>query len=120
MLDSARGAMRALLEDREQMQKVLDDPALVKSTVEEALRMFPAFAHFARTATRDTELGGQPIKKGDRLYRIDPVPFQLEVNTRQAQIDEIWVGILSRSRSNSSSTSWGVPGDTRMNSARYT
>jgi multidrug efflux system membrane fusion protein len=30
----------------------------------------------------------QPIKKGDRLYKIDPVPFQLEVNTRQAQIEE--------------------------------
>lgn len=30
----------------------------------------------------------QPIKKGDRIYKIDPVPFQLEVNTRQAQIEE--------------------------------
>jgi multidrug efflux system membrane fusion protein len=30
----------------------------------------------------------QAVKKGDRLYRIDPVPFQLEINTRQAQIDE--------------------------------
>jgi len=30
----------------------------------------------------------QPIKKGDRIYKIDPTPFQLEVNTRQAQIDE--------------------------------
>jgi multidrug efflux system membrane fusion protein len=30
----------------------------------------------------------QPIRKGDRLYKIDPTPFQLEVNTRQAQIEE--------------------------------
>jgi multidrug efflux system membrane fusion protein len=30
----------------------------------------------------------QQIKKGDKLYKIDPVPFQLEVNTRQAQIEE--------------------------------
>ena len=30
----------------------------------------------------------QPIKKGDRIYKIDPTPFQLEVNTRQAQIEE--------------------------------
>ena len=28
------------------------------------------------------------IKKGDKLYKIDPVPFQLEVNQRQAQIEE--------------------------------
>ena len=30
----------------------------------------------------------QAIKKGDKIYKIDPVPFQLEVNTRQAQIEE--------------------------------
>src|SRR5262249_8367736 len=29
-----------------------------------------------------------PIKKGDRLVSIAPVPFQLEVNQRQAQVDE--------------------------------
>ena len=29
--------------------------------------MFPAFAHFRRTATKDTELGGCPIKKGDKV-----------------------------------------------------
>jgi cytochrome P450 len=59
--------MRALLEDSEQRRLVVDDPALVPSLVEEALRMFPAFAHFARTATRDTELGGKPIREGDKV-----------------------------------------------------
>ena len=29
--------------------------------------MFPAFAHFGRTATRDTELRGQQIKQGDKV-----------------------------------------------------
>ena len=29
--------------------------------------MFPAFAHFRRTATRDTELGGQPIRTGEKV-----------------------------------------------------
>ncbi len=29
--------------------------------------MFPAFAHFARTATCDTELAGQPIRQGEKL-----------------------------------------------------
>ena len=29
--------------------------------------MFPAFAHFRRTATKDTELLGQPIAKGDKV-----------------------------------------------------
>ena len=60
-------AMRALLEDERQRQMLLDDPSLVPGTVEEALRMFPAFAHFRRTATKDTELLGQPIKEGDKV-----------------------------------------------------
>ena len=33
-------------------------------------------------------IDNQAIKKGDRIYKIDPTPFQLEVNTRQAQIEE--------------------------------
>ncbi|MBK8294627.1 MAG: cytochrome P450 [Solirubrobacterales bacterium] len=60
-------AMRALLEDDSQRQQLLDDMSLVSSTVEEALRMFPAFAHFRRTATKDTVLLGQPIKAGDKV-----------------------------------------------------
>jgi cholest-4-en-3-one 26-monooxygenase len=59
--------MRALMEDRSQMQQLLDDPKLVPSAVEESLRMFPAFAHFRRTATKDTELNGQKIKEGDKI-----------------------------------------------------
>jgi cholest-4-en-3-one 26-monooxygenase len=59
--------MRALLEDPEQMALVRDDPSLVPGTVEEALRMFPAFAHFRRTATKDTVLGGKEIKQGEKV-----------------------------------------------------
>ena len=60
-------AMRALLEDREQLDLLLADPELVPGTVEEALRMFPAFAHCRRTATEDTELLGQEIKQGEKV-----------------------------------------------------
>jgi cholest-4-en-3-one 26-monooxygenase len=59
--------MRALMEHPDQRQLVLDDPSLVPSVVEESLRMFPAFAHFGRTATRDTELHGQTIRQGDKV-----------------------------------------------------
>jgi cytochrome P450 len=59
--------MRALMEDPEQRQLLLDDPGLVPSAVEESLRMFPAFAHFRRTATCDTELNGRQIKEGDKV-----------------------------------------------------
>ena len=60
-------AMRALMEDPEQRQLLLDDLSLVPDAVEEALRMFPAFAHFRRTATKDTELHGQKIKEGEKV-----------------------------------------------------
>jgi cholest-4-en-3-one 26-monooxygenase len=60
-------AMRALMEHPDERQLLLDDPSLIPSAVEESLRMFPAFAHFRRTATRDTELGGQPIREGDKV-----------------------------------------------------
>jgi len=59
--------MRALMEDRSQMQLLLQDPSLIPSAVEESLRMFPAFAHFRRTATSDTELHGQKIKQGEKV-----------------------------------------------------
>ncbi len=60
-------AMRALMENPDQRQILLDDMSLVPSTVEEALRMFPAFAHFRRTATRDIELNGQLIREGEKV-----------------------------------------------------
>jgi cholest-4-en-3-one 26-monooxygenase len=60
-------AIRALLEHPEEKQKLLDDPSLIESAVEESLRMFPAFAHFRRTATKDVELGGTQIKEGEKV-----------------------------------------------------
>jgi cytochrome P450 len=59
--------MRALMEHPDQRQLLLDDPSLIPSAVEESLRMFPAFAHFRRTATVDTELNGQKIRAGEKV-----------------------------------------------------
>jgi cytochrome P450 len=59
--------MRALLEHPDQRRLLLEDSTLIPSAVEECLRMFPAFAHFRRTATRDTELAGQPIREGEKV-----------------------------------------------------
>ncbi len=59
--------MRALLEDSAQRDRLLAQPDLIPGAVEESLRMFPAFAHFRRTATRDTELAGREIREGDKV-----------------------------------------------------
>jgi cytochrome P450 len=59
--------MRALMEHPDQRQLLIDDPSLIPGAVEESLRMFPAFAHFRRTATRDVELNGRQIKEGEKV-----------------------------------------------------
>jgi cytochrome P450 len=59
--------MRALMENPDQREHLLENPDLVPAAVEESLRMFPAFAHFRRTATRDTELNGRQIKEGEKV-----------------------------------------------------
>jgi cytochrome P450 len=59
--------MKALMEHPEERALLVQDPALIPSAVEESLRMFPAFAHFRRTATCDTEVAGQPIREGDKV-----------------------------------------------------
>jgi cholest-4-en-3-one 26-monooxygenase len=59
--------MLALLRDPGQLRTLVDDPSKVPAAVEEFLRMYPAFAHFRRTATRDTELAGITIREGDKV-----------------------------------------------------
>jgi cytochrome P450 len=59
--------MRALMEHPDQRKLLLEDPSLIPGAVEEALRMYPAFAHFARTATADVQLGGQTIREGEKV-----------------------------------------------------
>jgi cytochrome P450 len=59
--------MHALMKHPDQRRLLLDDPSLIGGAVEESLRMFPAFAHFRRTATRDTELHGRQIKEGEKV-----------------------------------------------------
>jgi len=59
--------MRALMENPRERELLLGDPALIPAAVEESLRMFPAFAHFRRTATCDTELHGQEIRAGEKV-----------------------------------------------------
>jgi cholest-4-en-3-one 26-monooxygenase len=60
-------AMKALMDNPEERQKLIDDPSLIPSAVEEALRMFPAFAHFRRTATCPVHLNGADIAEGDKV-----------------------------------------------------
>jgi cholest-4-en-3-one 26-monooxygenase len=59
--------MLGLFENPDQLQLLLDDPELIPGAVEELLRMYPAFAHFRRTATRDVEMHSKTIREGEKV-----------------------------------------------------
>lgn len=59
------GGIWALAQNPEQMRRLVGDPALVPSAVEEWLRWTTPVPAFMRTATRDTNLDGVSISAGD-------------------------------------------------------
>jgi cytochrome P450 len=58
-------ALWHLLTHQDQLEAVRAQPLLLPGAVEESLRLEPAAATIDRYATRDTELGGAPIARGD-------------------------------------------------------
>ena len=62
--------MLALLENPEQMEALQNDPSLIPNMVEESLRFETPVRALFRIATKDTELGGQAIAKGQNLMLI--------------------------------------------------
>ena len=59
--------MLALIEHPDEYERLRADRELVPTAVEEFVRWVTPFTHFRRTATRDTELRGVPIKSGDKV-----------------------------------------------------
>jgi cytochrome P450 len=59
--------MRLLIDHPEQYQMLVDKPEMLENAVEEFLRYNPAVIAFRRTAMEDVEVGGQLIKKGDKV-----------------------------------------------------
>jgi cytochrome P450 len=59
--------MRLLMEHPDQLQYLVDNPDKIPNACEEILRYNTAFISMRRTATEDTELGGQHISKGDKV-----------------------------------------------------
>jgi cholest-4-en-3-one 26-monooxygenase len=57
--------MLALIEHPDQRQRLLDDPSLIDTAVEEILRWATPVMHFRRTAMADLVLHDQEIKAGD-------------------------------------------------------
>ena len=66
------GGMLELLRHPDQHRALLDDPTGIPTAVEEMLRWVTPIQNMARTATRDTEYGGQRIREGQTLLLLYP------------------------------------------------
>jgi cytochrome P450 len=65
--NSMSGGLLALSQNPDQLMKLKANPALVPSLVAETIRYQTPVIHMRRTATRDTELAGQHIRRGDKV-----------------------------------------------------
>jgi len=59
--------VRLLAEHPSQRERLLRQPALIPSAVEEILRFNPPVMYFRRTATQDVELHGAQIRAGEKV-----------------------------------------------------
>ena len=65
--NSISGSVLALNQNPDQYDKLKAHPELIPSMVSETIRWQTPLAHMRRNATRDIELGGKLIKKGDKV-----------------------------------------------------
>ena len=92
--------------------------------------MFPAFAHFRRTATRDTELHGRQIKQGEKVVMWyvssnrdetryeDPDRFDVHAQPRAPGVRRRRPALLPRHRARAAGAADPDRGDARALPAR--
>lgn len=61
------GGFEALCDHPDQLERLLREPELLPSAIEEMLRWVTPVMQFRRTATEDVEVGGQAVRRGDKL-----------------------------------------------------
>lgn len=64
---SIAGGLLALIENPDQLERLRNDPHLMKTAVEEMVRWTSPSVYKRRTTTRDTELGGKLIREGQKV-----------------------------------------------------
>jgi len=88
------GSVFHLNQNPRQYDKLRANPALIPSMVSETIRIQTPLAHMTRVATRDIELGGKTILKGDRV-----VMWYISGNRDDTQIERPNEYIIDRERS---------------------
>jgi cholest-4-en-3-one 26-monooxygenase len=61
------GGVQAFIDHPGEWHRLVGDPALVEGAIEETVRWVTPVIQFARTATRDLELRGRKIRKGESV-----------------------------------------------------
>lgn len=61
-----------LSRDPDLQDRLRADPGLLPAAIEELLRLYAPYRVFARTATRDVELGGRTVRAGEAIAMIFP------------------------------------------------
>ena len=80
--------MHELLERPTLLQQLRDNPEQLPAAVEEMLRWTCPLHYFRRTATCDTQIGGQDIAKGDRVVMLySSANFDEEVFENPLEVD---------------------------------
>ena len=102
--NSTTGGVLALNENPAEYDKLRKDPSLIPNMVNEIIRWQTPLAHMRRTATRDTVLGGKPIKKGDKI-----VMWYVSGNRDETVIPDADKFLIDRKNSKQHlSFGWGV------------
>ena len=81
--NSMTGGLIALAENPAEHDKLAGDSGLLATAVPEIIRWQTPVIHMRRTATRDTELGGKRIAKGDKV-----VMWYVSGNRDESAIDD--------------------------------
>ncbi len=84
--------MRALMDNPEQFEKLVANPDLLPSAIEEILRWATPVMHFRRTALRDYEIGGKQIKAGDKV-----IMWHISANRDETVFDDPFAFDIERS-----------------------
>ena len=96
--------MLALNENPAEYDKLRNDPSVIPTMVDEIIRWQTPLAHMRRTTTRDTELGGKQIKKGEKI-----VMWYVSANRDETAIERANEFIIDRENSKHHlSFGWGV------------
>ena len=92
--------MLALIQHPDQLRLLQERPELIPHAVEEFLRWASPVYHFRRTATRDAQLGGKQIRRGDKVVMwfasgnrdeaAFPDPYRLDVT--RAGVEHVTFG----------------------------